>query len=215
VFDGQAGLHQNYFRDYDPAIGAYAESDPIGMRGGLNPYTYVDSGPVLAADPFGLWSTAAHNAIIQDIGQQWGLPPDLIAAMQQGSYAADHGKSYQDAYHSFMHAMSSSKLTKAEACKKLNKFVSDSVNKGFALANSGDLLGAYREWGFGLHAIMDSTSPVHAGFQEWHMRDFYKHGPFPTSKEDVNSLTPQLLKQTTDLMNAAMNGDTLNCSCYE
>src|ERR1700731_333707 len=81
VFDGQAGLHQNYFRDFDPAIGRYAESDPIGIRGGINSYAYVDSGPAQAADPFGLWSTAAHNAIIQDIGQQWGLPPDLIAAM--------------------------------------------------------------------------------------------------------------------------------------
>jgi RHS repeat-associated protein len=25
LFDGQAGLHQNYNRDYDPAIGQYVE----------------------------------------------------------------------------------------------------------------------------------------------------------------------------------------------
>jgi naphthoate synthase len=30
--DGQAGLHQNYFRDYDPATGRYVESDPVGLR---------------------------------------------------------------------------------------------------------------------------------------------------------------------------------------
>jgi RHS repeat-associated protein len=34
VFDGQAGLHQNGFRDYDPATGGYVESDPIGLAAG-------------------------------------------------------------------------------------------------------------------------------------------------------------------------------------
>jgi RHS repeat-associated protein len=32
VFDGQAGLHQNGFRDFDPAVGRYVESDPAGLR---------------------------------------------------------------------------------------------------------------------------------------------------------------------------------------
>ena len=31
VFDGQAGLHANVFRDYDPAVGRYPQSDPIGL----------------------------------------------------------------------------------------------------------------------------------------------------------------------------------------
>jgi RHS repeat-associated protein len=31
AFDGQAGLHQNGFRDFDPAIGRYIESDPVGL----------------------------------------------------------------------------------------------------------------------------------------------------------------------------------------
>jgi RHS repeat-associated protein len=29
-FDAETGLHYNYFRDYDPAIGRYVEPDPIG-----------------------------------------------------------------------------------------------------------------------------------------------------------------------------------------
>jgi RHS repeat-associated protein len=35
IFDGQAGLHQNGFRDYDPTIGRYPTSDPVGLRGGV------------------------------------------------------------------------------------------------------------------------------------------------------------------------------------
>jgi RHS repeat-associated protein len=54
VFDGQAGLHQNGFRDYDPATGRYVESDPIGLNGGINTYTYVDGKPTSEVDPLGL-----------------------------------------------------------------------------------------------------------------------------------------------------------------
>jgi RHS repeat-associated protein len=54
LFDGQAGLHQNYFRDYSPAIGRYVESDPIGLMGGLNTYGYVGANPISSVDPYGL-----------------------------------------------------------------------------------------------------------------------------------------------------------------
>jgi RHS repeat-associated protein len=46
VFDGQAGLHQNGFRDYDPAVGRYVESDPFGLGGGVNTYVYVAGAPL-------------------------------------------------------------------------------------------------------------------------------------------------------------------------
>ena len=54
VFDGQAGLHQNGFRDFDPATGRYIESDPIGLGGGVNTYSYVRSMPIQFTDQFGL-----------------------------------------------------------------------------------------------------------------------------------------------------------------
>jgi hypothetical protein len=48
--------HYNYFRDYDPAIGRYAESDPIGLLGGLNTFGYVESSPLGTIDRMGLSS---------------------------------------------------------------------------------------------------------------------------------------------------------------
>ena len=53
--DQETGLHYNYFRDcYDPSIGRYCEADPIGLRGGLNLYAYVDGNPLSYVDPLGL-----------------------------------------------------------------------------------------------------------------------------------------------------------------
>ncbi len=44
----------NYFRYYDPSTGRYITSDPIGLRGGLNTYSYVYNNPTRYIDPFGL-----------------------------------------------------------------------------------------------------------------------------------------------------------------
>lgn len=45
-YDQETGLAYNLYRDYDATTGRYVESDPIGLHGGLNTYTYVDNNPL-------------------------------------------------------------------------------------------------------------------------------------------------------------------------
>jgi RHS repeat-associated protein len=60
-YDAATGFNQNYFRDYDPGIGRYSQSDPIGLKGGINTFAYADSIPVSNLDFFGLESVGSFN----------------------------------------------------------------------------------------------------------------------------------------------------------
>ena len=53
-FDSRRRTQYNYFRDYDPAVGRYVQSDPIGLRGGINTYGYVGANPTAYFDKLGL-----------------------------------------------------------------------------------------------------------------------------------------------------------------
>src|SRR6266850_4974368 len=53
-FDRETNLAYNYFRDYSPEVGRYIQSDPSGLRAGLNTYAYVGGSPLQWTDPQGL-----------------------------------------------------------------------------------------------------------------------------------------------------------------
>jgi len=91
-FDGETGLHYNYYRYYDPLVSRYLTADPRGLlldfsaperqiaaqsgvavpsrnpSGHINhPYAYVANNPVMAADPTGEIDPVTAGLII------WGL----------------------------------------------------------------------------------------------------------------------------------------------
>lgn len=53
IADEETGLSYNYFRSYNPVTGRYAQSDPIGLEGGINSYLYANANPNLYFDPYG------------------------------------------------------------------------------------------------------------------------------------------------------------------
>jgi hypothetical protein len=101
----------------------------------------------------------------------------------------------------------------AAAKGRMCKFVNGRLNDFRRFSGSQNPLGqlfAYQMLGQAMHPIMDSTSPAHKGFQEWHVSDSLSHGNFSLSIESEDHLTPMALDETVQLMNSVMKN---GCSC--
>jgi RHS repeat-associated protein len=82
--DKEDNLTYNYFRDYDPAVGRYVQSDPIGLRGGINTYAYVGANPLGYDDPLGLFCTDFLSKTNQRFFQTNEAIPGLFLPLGSG-----------------------------------------------------------------------------------------------------------------------------------
>jgi len=57
-YDQETGLHYNWHRYYEPGIGRYLRTDPVGLEGGINLFLYAKNSPKTYFDITGLkWCT--------------------------------------------------------------------------------------------------------------------------------------------------------------
>lgn len=97
-YQAETSLNYNYFRDYDPQVGGYIESDPTGLNGGINTYAYVLD-PISYVDPTGLAGGMGEDTItqhilaliregrldeLQDLLNSEGLNSDQTALVERG-----------------------------------------------------------------------------------------------------------------------------------
>ncbi|GGX96902.1 hypothetical protein GJV26_09175 [Massilia dura] len=135
-YDRESNLFYNYFREYDPQLGRYVQSDPIGIDGGVNTYAYAGGNPVIFIDPEGLAATGAQlgGIIGGAIGGRFGNPG---IGRTIGSAA---GSAIEDF------------CTSGPKCDELNKKVQDAKYRAGKLGackagmSRGQLQERYRAW---------------------------------------------------------------------
>ena len=107
--------HYNFFRDYDPTVGRYLESDPIGLGDGANTYAYVRNDPLSGVDPRGqsvfkiIKLCATGYKVIKKVGFKQAvralrggedvLAPSTKQAREVANSASDCGSPIRDPIH--------------------------------------------------------------------------------------------------------------------
>jgi RHS repeat-associated protein len=86
--DPETGLHYNYYRYYNPPIGRYITTDPIGLEGGINLYLYVQANPINRIDPLGLhWLSGPRGPIPHRHKSGGGI--EIVNPSDSGAWPGD------------------------------------------------------------------------------------------------------------------------------
>jgi RHS repeat-associated protein len=156
LYDVETALHYNYFRDYDPSLGRYVESDPIGLRGGVNTYVYALADPVDRTDESGLFTPGIHYDITVGAGRAEGISGLRLARLANLVMYADFRPGSQDIESAHQHSMCQPGQSPAAGAAATEAYIQSQLQTCTleGLANAA-------------HALQDGYAGGHGGCQVW------------------------------------------------
>lgn len=213
--DTESGWDYFGARYYGSSMGRFMSPDPSKLSvlpafpQTWNRYSYVYNNPLALKDTNGKWPTSIHNQIIDNAFPN--LSPAQrqilknVSANQDGILNGGQSKGL-----SFEHAMREPGQSVADAQGKFNDFVKnneDAANNLQIYMSDPDTEfttltpEALEAFGAALHAIEDSLSPAHAGFQVWDYNPIH----IVQHHFNENSISPQQMQNAVNAARGAFN----------
>jgi RHS repeat-associated protein len=153
--NGVTDRSYNVHRWYRGEWGRYTQADPLGLRGGVDLYSYVLANPLRYTDPLGLYLPESHGGLAY-YGTSGSCLRGDAETLRDLTSGVDDLPGSQLPENSRMHSMCPPGVAPEQGLQQIRQYIKGELAKCTlpSLAKA-------------LHAIQDGFAPGHRGCQTW------------------------------------------------